>query len=269
MFIHFAFGSLGRENKIGEQTENVINLILKEKRLRVNKCTEFIPRYPKPGTKRIPIDKMNVESEGSVTRLTYNIDLTKPHELPNDNTIYYQQRNVNMICFARRNFSQLKKSTLPKEYGKFGIVLKKEFLESNGIRPVRYYTEEEVWSDTLIKKWNYELKSLSKEEQRDCEKQILTYRKPATYFPAFKKSVMARVGGREVEYIKYDRYEEGYDFRQEHEFRIAFEEGVEYLNFEEGDLFMVITPDSESYNRVKTFSECNWSKQPEVRVFPS
>ena len=46
MFIHFAFGSLAKECKIKEQTQNVIELILKEKRIKASECPEFIPVFP-------------------------------------------------------------------------------------------------------------------------------------------------------------------------------------------------------------------------------
>ena len=92
-------------------------------------------------------------------------------------------------------------------------------------------------------------------------------------FPTFKNSVMAKITvtptGGTVEYIKYNRYPEGYDFTKEREYRIAFDEGEKYLYFDESDLFMLITPDLKAKERVESFSKKNWSKQPTVKVFPS
>jgi len=273
MFIHFAFGTLGKLGKIEEQTETVIEYILREKRLKVSKCTEFIPSFPQPGAKRIPTDKMRFESNGDGARLVYELDLNKFHELPDADSIYYLQRDVPMVCFIKINFSQLRTSNHCREYGKFGIVLDDGFLRSQGIRPVKYYTEESVWNDPLIKKWNYRLKSLSPKEKENLEKEILTYRKPASFFSAFRKSVMAKITGSTsrgtVEFIKYDRYKEGYDFTKEHEYRIAFDEGVDYLCFEEQNLFMVITPDAKAQHRVRDFFHVNWEREPRIVVYPS
>jgi len=61
MFIHFAFGTLGKRGKIEEQTEAIIQYILKEKRLKASKCKEFIPAFPMLGAKRIPWTQSTVE----------------------------------------------------------------------------------------------------------------------------------------------------------------------------------------------------------------
>jgi len=272
MLIHFAFGALGKQGKIEEQTEQVIELILNNKRLKVSKCTEFIPEFPKPGSIRIPMDKFHLESNGAGSQLVYDLDLKKPQQ-PNEDSIYFLQRDVPMICFIKIAFNQLQTSDHWKEYGKFGIVLTDKFLGSRGITPVKYYTEESLWSDPLIRKWNFELKSLSPGRREGCEKEILTYRKPAKMFPAFKNSVMAKVtsapSGGTLEFLRYNEYPEGYDFRKENEYRIAFEEGVEYLYFNEDDLFMVITPELKAKDRVESFLKHNWTQQAQVKIFPS
>lgn len=64
MFIHFAFGSLAKQGRIEEQTSAVINCILKEKRLKVSKCKEFIPAFPQLGAKRIPRNMFRVTNSG-------------------------------------------------------------------------------------------------------------------------------------------------------------------------------------------------------------
>ena len=268
MFIHFAFGTLGKQGKIIEQTEQVLQCILKEKRLKAFECTEFIPEYHEPGSVRIPMEGFRLKGEESAGTPTP----PRLEELAKDTSTYYLQRNVPMICFVQINFSQLKQSSHSREYGKFGIVLNNQFLRASGIRPVTYYTEESVLDDPLIRKWNYELKSLPPDKRMDCEKEILTYRKPATYFPAFKKSVILKLtsspSGSEISYIKYDRYPEGYDFTKENEYRIVLNDGQEYLNFSDRDLFMVITPNLESKHTVESFSKSNWPYQPRVEVYP-
>ncbi len=272
MFIHFAFGTLGKQGKLEEQTETTIQYILKEKRLKVFKCTEFIPEFPEPGSIRIPLDKMRFVSNESNAQLVYDLDQKKNHELPDNESIYFLQRDVPMISFIKIAFNQLRTSNHWMEYGKFGIVLTDRFLKSRGIGPVKYYTEQSLWNDPLIRKWNYELKSLSPDKRKDCEKEILTYRKPSTCFPTFKNSVMAKITvastGGTVELIKYNRYEEGYDFTKENEYRISFNEGVDYLDFEEKDLFMVITPNIEVQSRIQDFLSQNWKEKPQVTIYP-
>ncbi len=272
MFIHFAFGSLGKQGKTEEQTEQVIELILKNKRLMASPCTEFIPEYPEPGSIRIPLDRMKFSADGQGAKLTHDLDQRENKGLPDNNSIYFLQRDVLMLSFIRTSFNQLRASNHSREYGKFGIALTDKFLKSKGIQPVHYYTEESLWSDPLIQEWNYKLKSLPADKRADCEKEILMYRKPAKLFPTFKNSVMAKITvtptGGTVEYIKYNRYPEGYDFIKESEYRIAFDEGEKYLHFNESDLFMIITPDLKAKSKIESFLKQSWSKLPEVEVFP-
>jgi hypothetical protein len=273
MFIHFAFGKLGKEGKIEEQTKAVIDCILKEERLKVSKCTEFMPEFPELGTKRIPTEMFREAEYGLEATFYPKEDPNWFNKLPDDDSIYYLQRDVPMICFIKITFNQLRASNHCMEYGKFGIVLNDRFLKSKGIRPVKYYTEESLWNDPLIRKWNYELKSLPHDKREDCEKEILTYRKPATYFSTFKKSVIAKIttapSGRTIEFLKYDRYEEGYDFTREHEYRIVLDEGVDYLYFGEKDLFMVITPDITAQRTIQDFFSRNWKEKPRVTIYPN
>jgi hypothetical protein len=273
VFVHFAFGELGKQGKVKEQTDVIIECILKGKRLKMSRCTEFIPRFPKPGAKRIPMEMFKETENGMAATFYPREDPDWFNKLPDDDSIYYSQRDVPMVCFIKIAFNQLKASNHCMEYGKFGIVLTEKFLRLKGIRQVKYYTEESLWSDPLINKWNFELESLSSEKRRDLEKEILSYRKPATYFPTFKSSVVAKImgapSGRAVEFIKYDRYDEGYDFTKEHEYRIVFDEGVDYLDFEESNLFMVITPDTNSRRAVQDFFSHNWREKPQVLIYPS
>lgn len=72
-----------------------------------------------------------------------------------------------------------------------------------------------------------------------------------------------------MEYLTYDRYQEGYDFTKENEYRIVFEESVNYLYFNESDLYMVITPDSEAKSKTKTYLNQYWNRLPKVEIYPS
>lgn len=274
MFIHFAFGSLGKQGKTEEQTKRVIELILRGKRLLVSKCKEFIPAYPKKGVKRIPPEMFKVTGDGEASATFYpKEDPDWLSKLPNDTAIHYLPMDVPIICFIRISFNQLKSSSHSTEYGKFGLVVVDGFLKSKGIKPVFYYTESSLWNDGLIKRWNFNQNKMSSKDKTDLEREILSYRKPATLFPTFKESVTMKLTraseGTTLEYLTYDRYPDNYDFTKEKEHRIVFDKGIDYLCFDEGDLFMVITPDLKAKGEVEAFLKCNWSKQPKVEVYPS
>ena len=99
MLIHFAFGSLGKQGKTEEQTKRVIELILREKRLLVSKCKEFIPAYPRKGAKRIPSEMFKVTGDGEASATFYpQKDSDWLNKLPDDTTIRYLPMDVPMIC---------------------------------------------------------------------------------------------------------------------------------------------------------------------------
>jgi hypothetical protein len=268
MFIHFAFGALGREGEIQEQTKVVIDCILKEKRLKANKCEEFIPIFPDQNSKPIPLKPFKAV-EGRTDLVVAKIDRERIVDIDN---IRYLPEDVPMICFIKIAFSQLKNSMLHKEYGKLGIVLTNDFLRARGIKPVHYYTEESLWNDQLIKKWNYDAEGLNKGEKSKLAKEIVSFRKPAKLFPSFRKSVTHIIqfgsGKPQTSYFTYNRYAEGYDFTKENEYRIVFDEGNEYLHFKEDDLYMIIAPNLEAQKTIETFLNENWRAKPKVKVYP-
>jgi len=273
VFIHFAFGALSKQGKVDEQTRVIAEYILREKRLKVSKCKEFLPAYPTLGAKRIPREMFKATEDGLAATFHPKEDPNWFDKLPDDKTIHYLPVDVPMISFIKIPFNQLKTSSHSNEYGRFGIVLTDDFLRDKVIKAVYYYTEESLWSDPLIKKWNYDAKNLSKEERSQLEKEIVSFRKPASLFPSFRESVITKITrvskGVEVEYLTYDRYEEGYDFKRENEYRIVCDEGVDYLYFEEKDIFMVITPDIEAQRRIRDFFNHNWREKPQVTIYPS
>lgn len=271
MFIHFTFGDLARRGLIKEQTESVIKFVLQEKRLQVSKCWEFIPKFPERGAKRIPEHMFKATDNG----IAADIDIKDPdwfNKLPDAKTVHYLHVEVPMLCFIKVSFNKLKNSMHHQQYGKFGVVLTDEFLKRKKIKPVYYYTEESLWNDPLIRKWNYGVKSLSETNRKLLIKEIVSYRKPATLFPSFKESISIEVqqtsNGTKVKYLTYDRYDEGYDFEKENEYRIVFDEGLDYLYFNEDDLYMVITPNSEAKSKVESFFKQNWGRQPSVKLYP-
>ncbi len=274
MYIHFAFGSLGKQDEVEEQTKRVIELILKEKRLLVSKCKEFIPAFPMKGAKRIPPEMFQVTDEGVASATFYpKEDPDWFRKLPDNTTIHYLPMDVSMICLIKTSFNQLRTSTNSMEYGKFGLVFTERFLKTKGMRPVFYYAEKSLWTDELIKRWNQSHKNLSHKDKTDLEKEIVSYRKPATLFPSFKESVTMKLtkatAGTTLEYLTYDRYPDGYDFTKENEHRIVFDKGVDYLYFGKSDLVMVITPDLEAKKTIEIFLNENWRDKPKVEVYPS
>ena len=273
MFIHFAFGGLARQGKIEEQTNSVIELILKMKRLIVSKCTEFIPIFPDPNSKSIPLKPFRkVEGRNNLAVASIDTD-----NRPSENLIRYLPEDVPMISFIKMSFKQLKKSRHAGQYGKFGIVLTNDFLVGKGIRDVYYYTEESLYRDQLILRLNTKVaqSGFSAEKTfeipKEMQKEIASYRKPASLFPSFKYSVSHIIKfdskkGVTTDFFTYNRYPEGYDFRNEQEYRIVFDD-VGYLCFDEDDVLMIITPDSKAKDRVESFLKQNWSKQPKVEIF--
>lgn len=274
MFIHFAFGMLGKQDKIEEQTESVINLILKEKRLLISKCKEFIPAFPQKGAKRIPPEMFKVTGDG-VASVTFHPkeDPNWFKNLPDATSITYLPMDVLMICFINISFNQLRASTHLTEYGRFGLVFTDHFLKRHGAKPVHYYTESSVWHDEAIKKWNYGLNNLSQPEKSELEQEIINYRKPATLFASFKEPIMKLTRAAErtkLEYLsRYDRYPDGYDFRKENEFRIVFAKGADYLCFDEQDLFVIIAPNSQAKNAIELFLKQYYLKHPIVELYPN
>ncbi|MBI4245500.1 MAG: hypothetical protein HY606_15535 [Planctomycetes bacterium] len=274
MFIHFAFGELAIQGKIGEQTNRIIELILKEKRLKVSKCKEFIPIFPEPNSKPIPLKPFKV-IEG---RNDLVVASTDKDNRPSNNIIHYLPEEVAMISFIKISLSSLKNSKHAEQYGKFGIVLGNDFLVNKGIRAVKYYTEKSLFRDQLIIRFNTQLiKSRIAGEKtfeipKEIQREITNFRKPASLFYSFKYSVSHIINfnskGTTTGVFTYDRYPEGYDFTRENEHRIIFED-EEYLYFNEGDLFMVITPDSEAKSKIEAFLNESWKQKPLVKVYPT
>jgi hypothetical protein len=270
MFIHFAFGELGRKGDIQEQTVRVLKDIISPKRLKISKCQEFVPSFRPQGTKEI--------SFGEVTSVTKKNDgsaevVIAVGGITDAPPVKYLPVDVSMVCFIEIAFSDLKNSPHKNYYGKFGIVLSDAFLKSRGIKPVMYYTEANLAQDDLVKTWNrIRSTGLGKEGLKDLQKEITLYRKPASLFPNFKRSIQLQIicknGEVTAGYFTYNRYPENYEFRLEQEFRIAFSEGDEYLYFDEKDLFMIIVPDKEALVSVDEYLCKNWSTKPKLVLFP-
>ncbi len=275
MLIHFAFGQLGKQGNTAEQTRLVIEEILAitNKRILVSKCKEFIPALPVAGAKIPPPEMFAVDKDEDGV-VSAKVELEKFHQLPDDTDIRYLPVDVSMICFIEIPFKLLKSTPHSQEYGKFGLVFEKEFLRAQGVQPVIYYTEKSLWEDPLILEWSNTRNSRNSQKRQKLTKEITLYRKPATYFPAFAEQTMMKVTRNEkgtfLEHChKYDRYEIGYDFRNEQEYRITFEKGQNFMDFTEKDLSMIITPDLLSKSQIDNYLNKEWEYIPQVKVFPS
>lgn len=229
MFIHFAFGQLGKQGRTIEQTEKIISTILTEKCLVARNCTEFLPAFPPPG-KTLPLNlelpaKITKDDRGRPT-VWFKIGDHGKDKQPTHSDIRFLPSDVAMICFINISFNDLKVSTHSKEYGKFGIVLNTQFLKSVGLRPVLYYSEESLWHNPEIIVWN-NAALRNEKNQKAVQDEILAYRKPETYFRRFADltTIMIRKTTDNItaSRYKYDRYTVGYDFRKEHEHRIVFQ----------------------------------------------
>jgi len=269
MFIHFAFGELGRKGCIQEQTERVLKDIISLKRLKISKCKEFIPAFSPRGAKEIPWGKFTKINDG----LGATIALDEIRSLPAASSIRYLPVDVPMICFIKTVFNALKNSPHKDYYGKFGIVLSDAFLKSKGIKSVMYYTEANLAQDDLVKTWNHiNFTGQGKERLKDLQNEITLYRKPAFLFPNFKNSIQAQISRKNeevaIEYFTYNRYPDNYDFRLEQEYRIAFKEGGEYLHFDVNDISMIIVPNKEAMASVDEYLCKNWSVKPKLVIFP-
>jgi hypothetical protein len=273
MFIHFAFGQLGKQGKIIEQTEKVIGTILTEKRLVARNCTEFLPAFPvrgKPLPLKLPA-KITKDDKGHPT-VWFKIGAEITDRLPNYDEITFLPSDVAMICFINISFNDLKPSPHSNEYGKFGIVLNTQFLKSMGIRPVLYYSEESLWHDPEIIAWNNAARR-NKKNLKAMQDEILAYKKPETYFRRFADLTTITIRKTPDNIIvspyKYDRYPVGYDFRKEREHRIIFQSENDGLQFKEDDVYMVIVPTLEAKNHIIAYLKDKWKRLPLIEVFPN
>jgi hypothetical protein len=154
------------------------------------------------------------------------------------------------------------------------LVFTDKFLRSSGVRPVAYYSEDSLWNDPLIRRWNTLHFQKRFQEARLLVKEIVTYRKPAAYFRSFANQTMMKIAttpeGTQLGHChKYDGYRVGYHFSGEREFRIAFEEGIDYLCFTESDLYMLIVPDLDSKAQIEEYFSKQWTQIPLVNVYPT
>lgn len=264
MYIHFTFGHLGKSGKLDEQFSEFTKKILTTKHLKVSVCQEFIPIPNESSKNAINFDIIR----GSLEQNAFS--LSSKH-LTSPSLVSYLPVDVPMICFIKCPLKKLKNHPHQNEYGKLGIVFTKKFYKKNNLKPVIYYSEENIKNDPLIKK--YIQNGLDEQERQKLSKEITTYRKPKVLNENFPKSAVARItmteNGNSLSIYTYDRYPVGYDFTTETEHRIAFDPGTEFLPFNENDVFMIIVPNTEIEKELNDFFKKNWSLIPCIEVYPA
>jgi hypothetical protein len=265
LYIHFAFGQLAKEGKLDEQLNEFRKKILEKKQLKISECTEFIPRLNNPADGSISIDL----TKGTVSNGRVSFNAHNTIKLP---SVSYLPQAVPMICFISIPFEKLAASSHSQEYGKLGIVFQEKFYKKHGLKSVIYYDEKSILNDELIMKYRKYNSFMSNEELHLVVTEIITYRKPKTLTENFSKSAAAIITPRgkdtKLSFFTYDRYPIGYDFTTENEHRMAFDKGVDFLPFEEEDVFMIIVPNKESKMKIDQYFHENWKIIPQVEVFP-
>lgn len=284
MFIHFSFGKY-KDNTL-KQTDKLVNKVLEKKRLWIRENPEFIPVFPPEWNKRLIGEEIyHIELESFAKNIVKNnygakADLNKIKTFSPQFNCHYLRENIGMICFIKISINELKKSSHINQYGKLGLVFDNRYLRLHGIRQVEYYEEDTVFKDPLIIEWNNKYAynpSLSDEEnkaKRELEKRILAFRKPEMLFPSFSESRLMKMertkDGFNVEIEDaYSRYQIGYNFKKENEWRIISEECNKYLYFDEKDLILVLVPDITSLEQIKKYIDSNWSNKPNVLICPN
>lgn len=278
MYIHFVFSRF--KDNITKQISELINKIFNDKKIIFKENPEFIPVYQThlhPKFKDKEVFHIDLESfkecDNGIEADSKDIRFIHPNS-----DLYFLKEDVGMICFINIALNKLKNSPHPKEYGELGLVFNERFLKKSGIKPVRYYREESLFDDPLIKKWNlkyaYKPNLTAKElrNKKELETQILAYRKPATLFKSFSESrriaLRKTTSGVEMKIENvYDRYPIGYNFQDENEWRIvSFDK--EFLEFRETDLYMIIVPNSQCIEFLSKYFKTEWKNIPNILVIP-
>ena len=279
MYIHFAFGQLGREGRETEQTQQLIEKILIPRQLKTSKCVEFLPVWPDPINTDWRIDVAKMAKLNS-QKLDEDDVLEFVETTRTDATVIYLPVPVQMVCFIDIALRKLKNSPHRFSYGKLGLAFTKNFYSRVEAKHVRYYTESSLRNDAKIAEYNCN-KGQSGPSNRKLEIEIAHYRKPAKLFENFQKSIVQIIRKHsnvvKTSEFTYDRYPPDYDFTAENEVRCAVSDdsnyvrqidGEFYLPFDEEELYCVIVPDGSVGEALSRFFEQSWKARPAISVFP-
>jgi hypothetical protein len=259
--LHFAFGGLAREEKIADQVTQTCNLILGPRKLRGGECPEFLPVLNNPGAKWGVPQSAKVLPNGGVTFTEY-VPAQPVGLLPCDTW---------MLCFTGLPLNKLASWPCQAHYGQLAIAFSKEFKNRNGIRNVQYYELDRLAKDPKVIAYN---EAAGTEKVQEFADELLTYRKPRLLWPEFRElygmlKISSGSDGTICELITYDRYPDGYDFSVEAEARTLVDKADPYISFNEDDVIKILVPTSEAKEAISKFLRTNWSKIPEVALFPT
>lgn len=266
MFIHFTFYQY--KDDINTQCKYFIDYILSYKRLKVSKCMEFIPVFSQPNPNNFQID-INHTKKLNEKRIDNGDSLKIVTPFTSNSLFTYLPEEVNMICFIKIPFNKLKSSDHHITYGKLGIAFSDNFLGKLGLKKVLYYDEHDLLKDKLIKEFNRH--NYTEKRKLKLIRRITTYRKPKILFKSFQESVVYNFTKYKdeikEEYWTYKRYPLGYNFANELEWRIAYNNDIEFQSFDEKDVLLIITPNEVIKNKILNYCKKNWGIIPEIRLF--
>ena len=271
MLIHFAYAKYKADPN--QHIECAIKNIFSKRKLLFSKNPEFIPLINRQylpkfrGDKIVPIHLHSAKKGPNYIEIN-----VMNNENISENLFSYLREDIRMICFTDISLKDIATSIHVKQYGKLGIIFHKKFLKRHGIRKVVYFEENKLIYDEKVCQWNnqyaYEpTKNLNTKERlkkRELEIEILAYRKPDKMFKSFKELRRLNLSKGIVEDV-YNRYEIGYDFQAENEWRIVSKQD-NYLLFSESDLSIVLVPNTDIQKNLTHFFKTNWSNKPDVRV---
>ncbi|KTD71529.1 hypothetical protein [Legionella tucsonensis] len=261
--IHFAFGSDKLNPNL--QYSKLLNFILQYRRLKISKNEEFIPVPTKPNGILLNPNHFTLNWNGHISQVmpkTYSKKFGDYAFLPHP---------VRMICFIKCKLNSKEMHHHSIRYGKMGLIFKEEFLQQNGLKKVAYYTNNDIAKDPLLKEY-WALSRNTKPEDanrlKELAKEICLTRKPALQYEDFRSeaSTVISVSDGQISLYQYDRYEDGYDFRRENEYRIPFTTPDEYMYFEEQDLLGITVPNHKIAKKLSEYL-VGWTKRPEVIIF--
>lgn len=263
--IHFAFGSHHREGNLKGQCESFIEHILIPKQLRASGCVEFKPILSNQSNSMLGLpSSAKLLADNSLVFNTY-VKLPPVLLLPID---------IMMISFVNINFNKLGDWGPSEHYGKLGLVFTDKFLSKNKIKKVSYYDFLKLPQDDFVISLDKAIKTSNIKEQNRLTEIVVNYRKPAMLWPEFNDefSVIKMNSGSDgvtKEHITYSRYEEGYKFIDEQEWRLVKSIDNLYLPFTEEDVFAIVVPNKDIENIVLNTLEKCWKKLPSIIEYPN
>lgn len=171
---HFAFGSLHRAGKYGEQAKAFLDNLLLPKRLRSFICPEFMPVLNSTNGFVADPDSARVIDGGGVTFDRY-MPSPPVSLLPND---------VWMISFVDVPLKKLNHWIPSEHYGKLGIAFTNKFRARNHVQRVAYYDKyANLARDPMVVRLHAAIQAQDEAEIERLHHLVVEQRKPARLWP--------------------------------------------------------------------------------------